>query len=304
MDMASDPRAFRQLHRRPANSWTRMPAFARETGGRPRSAWFPTRSASTASCRNGRRISTNPNPATATCRTCTRSIPASEITAAPARPELARPRACRSNAASPPAAPTPAGAAPGPSASGRACDDGDMAHESPRHAHEQEHRPEPVRHAPGRQRLDLPDRRQLRRHRRHRRDAGAEPRRRDRLPARPAQSLARWPREGTARPRQRRGGRRLGARPRHSSRASAQTRGRVRPARAQGAEDRAHHAQRPRGSARRRSFAWMPDRATPSSSRNRFRGVSRARAAALLSRLFESRPLSRARREQRLPRDA
>ena len=47
------------------------------------------------------------------------------------------------------------------------------------------HLPEPLRRPPA-----VPDRRQLRRHRRHRRDAAAEPHRRDRTAPRPALRLA------------------------------------------------------------------------------------------------------------------
>ena len=89
-----------------------------------------------------------------------------------------RRRAPRSSGGWRTAAATPAGAAPGSSTSGRACEDGDQAYEHLAALLADVDAAEHVRHPSA-----VPDRRQFRRHGRHRRDAAAEPCRRDRDPA-------------------------------------------------------------------------------------------------------------------------
>ena len=126
--------------------------------------------------------------------------PGSEIT--PRRtPELAKAAAFRSNGAWRPAALTPGWSRAWAINFWARLLDGDQAWESVGPCCcSTVHRPQPFRYAPCRRHLDLPDRRQFRRRGSHRRDAAAEPRRRDRLPPCPARRLARWQRQRPARP--------------------------------------------------------------------------------------------------------
>ena len=176
------PRPVRRTASRPAkilgvDAAFRRPALAARPERLP-----PNRVGGRASCRSGRglgrtRARARPPPRLASLRL----VPEQPDHPAAARPSwpAARQEVARDCAATCP----PAGPSPGASTSGRGCSDGEHAYADPRRAPAQPlaHLSQHVRRASA-----VPDRRQLRRDTRHRRDAAAEPRRRDRAAARAA----------------------------------------------------------------------------------------------------------------------
>ena len=115
---------------RRARSWAWMRSFARRPGGGARPAAAVARSASTGSCRSGRRITTSRIPATAMSRTCSRFIPAIRSPCAARRTwprrraRSARAAACRGRRRA------RAGAAPGSSIFWARLEDGEQAYEN------------------------------------------------------------------------------------------------------------------------------------------------------------------------------
>ncbi len=173
----------------------------RASSPRPWNDWPRCRSAPRpAGSRSGSRTTTSPSRATATCRTCSGCIPGRQITLS-GTPDLAQ--AARKSLE------YRLSHGGGHTGWSRAwiinfwarLQEAEKAHENVVKLAGEIDAAEPVRQPPA-----LPDRRQLRRHGRHRRDAPAKPRGRDSPAARPAGRVAAGVRHRPVRPRRIRGG--------------------------------------------------------------------------------------------------